>query len=239
VVGIGPGDREFMCESARQCIAESDAVVGYKKYIELVSDLLGEHQQVISSGMTREVERCERVIELAGEGLTVSLVSSGDPGVYGMAGILFQLLSKAQAGIPVEVVPGITAANAAAAVLGAPLMHDFACISLSDLLTPWPTILKRVELAARGDFVIVLYNPKSNKRVKHIEEVRELLLEILPANTPVGIVRNAKRHGEKAVISNLAEFTRCEIDMFTTVIVGNSQSYVENGRLITPRGYRL
>lgn len=228
-----------MCGRARQCLSSSDVIVGYKTYLSLIKHLIGEEQQVVSSGMTREVERCEKAIALAERGLRVSLVSSGDPGVYGMAGILYQLLEQKDSDIPVEVVPGITAASAAAASLGAPLMHDFACISLSDLLTPWSTILKRVEYAARGDFVIALYNPKSKKRVKHIEEVRELLLNILSPDTPVGIVRNAKRGQEEVIITNLKDFTSHTIDMFTTVIIGNSQSYVRDGKFITPRGYQL
>lgn len=214
-------------------------MVGYKKYIQLVEDLLTNEQQVHSNGMTREIERCEKVIELAADGLAVSLVSSGDPGVYGMAGILFQLLAKSGLDIPVEVVPGITAANAAAAVLGAPLMHDYATISLSDLLTPWDAIIRRVELAARGDFVIALYNPKSKKRVQQIEKVREILLAVRPAHTPVGIVRNARRQEESVQLSTIEDFTSCDIDMFTVVIIGNSHTYIENGRMVTPRGYQV
>ncbi len=238
-MGIGPGKKEFISDRARQCITTSQVVVGYKAYIDLITDLTADDQRVISSGMTREVERCQQVINLAAAGKTVSLVSSGDPGIYGMAGILYQMLDKADADIGVEVVPGITAANAAAASLGAPLMHDFACISLSDLLTPWSTIIKRVEMAARGDFVIALYNPKSKKRVKQIEEVRQLLLTVVSPDTPVGIVRNAKREGEEVTLSNLKEFTHHEIDMFTTVIIGNSQTYVAGKQMITPRGYRV
>jgi len=201
--------------------------------------MAGANQRVISSGMTGEKKRCEKVIELALRGHTVALVSSGDPGVYGMAGIMYQLLEQTGAELPVETVPGITAANAAASSLGAPLTHDFACISLSDLLTPWHIIIKRVEMAARGDFVIVFYNPKSKKRVRQIEEVRERLLTILPAERPVGIVRNAKRGEEEVIISSLRDFTSCRLDMFSTVIIGNNQTYVQNGRLITPRGYKL
>ncbi len=228
-----------MCPRAVQCIADSDYIIGHKTYIELIKDLVRDDQRIIPSGMTREKERCAKVIQLAQQGYKVALVSSGDPGIYGMAGIMYQMLHQEDIDIPVEVVPGITAANAAASSLGAPLMHDFACISLSDLLTPWETIIKRVEMAARGDFVIVLYNPKSKKRVRQVEEVQQLLLTFLPPERPVGIVRNAKRGQEEVTISNLQQFTSCPLDMFTTIIIGNSQSYVKNGRLITPRGYRL
>jgi len=228
-----------MCDRARQCLKQSEVIIGYKTYLSLIEHIVGKDQEVISSGMTREVERCEKVLELAEQGKTVSLISSGDPGVYGMAGVMYQALHQRGVDIPIEVVPGISAANAAAASLGAPLMHDYVCISLSDLLTPWSTILKRVKCAAQGDFVIALYNPKSKQRTKHIEEVRRLLMETLEEDRPVGIVRNAKRGEEEVIISNLKDFTGCEIDMFTTVIIGNSQSYVINGKFITPRGYQL
>jgi precorrin-3B C17-methyltransferase len=164
-------------------------------------------------------------------------VSSGDPGVYGMAGALLELSHKRKSDIEIEIVPGITAANAAAASLGSPLMHDYAVISLSDLLTDWEVIKKRVEYAAVGDFVIALYNPKSKKRVNQIIEAREIISKHRKPDTPVGIVRNAKRDGEKIIVTDLKNMLEHEIDMFTIVIIGNSNTYRFKGKMVTPRGY--
>lgn len=238
VVGIGPGDPQHMTERAREVWAEVDTVAGYKTYIELIRPFLSS-QMIAATGMRQEVERCREVVRLASEGHKVALVSSGDAGVYGMAGILIECLAEAgRLDMPLEVIPGVTAANAAASLLGAPLMHDFAVISLSDLLTPWETILKRVRLAAEGDFVLAIYNPKSTGRTEHIEIVRQILLEYRSPQTPVGIVREALRgHGSSVRVSTLAEFTKAEIDMLTTVIVGNSQTRVIGPYLVTPRGY--
>jgi precorrin-3B C17-methyltransferase len=230
-----------MTARAREALAEADVVIGYKTYIKLIEDILEKHQYVEGTGMRKEVERATRAVELAEQGYRVAVVSSGDPGIYGMAGVVLEVLHNRPdtQGIQVEVVPGVSAANAAAAVAGAPLMHDTAYISLSDLLTPRELIAKRVELVAQGDFVIALYNPKSKGRPDFINHVRELLLKHRPPETPVAVVRNAGREGESLVLSTLAAFTQEEIDMFTTVIIGNSQSYVRNGHLITPRGYQL
>ncbi|HHW07449.1 MAG TPA: precorrin-3B C(17)-methyltransferase [Clostridia bacterium] len=229
-----------MTERARQALAEAEIVIGYKTYVNLVTPLLG-HQQVESTGMKKEVARAQRAVELARQGYRVAVISSGDPGIYGMAGVVLEVLyrEQAQPEVQVEIVPGVSAAQAAAAVAGAPLMHDCAFISLSDLLTPRELILKRVVLAAQGDFVIALYNPKSKGRPDLINQVQELLLRYRKPDTPVAVVRNAGREGESLVLSTLAGFTREEIDMFTTVIVGNSQSYVAGHHFITPRGYRL
>lgn len=240
MIGIGPGLPEHMTDRARQALQEAEIVIGYKTYVNLIANLL-QHQQVESSGMRKEVDRANRAVELAREGYNVAVVSSGDPGIYGMAGVVLEVLYREQAQdeVQVEIVPGVSAANAAAAVAGAPLMHDCAFISLSDLLTPRELIMKRVVLAAQGDFVIALYNPKSKGRPDIIHQVRELLLQHKKPDTPVAIVRNAGREGESLVLSTLADFTREEIDMFTTVIIGNSQSYVAGEHLITPRGYKL
>jgi precorrin-3B C17-methyltransferase len=240
VVGLGPGNLDQMSYRAFQVIKEADVIIGYKTYINLISTLINS-QEVISSGMTREVERCRLALTKALAGLNVCLVSSGDPGVYGMAGIMLEVIkaNDCLTKVKLEVVPGITAANAAAASLGAPLMHDYVVISLSDLLTPWETIVKRVEMAAKGDFIIVLYNPKSKGRVMQIESVRDILLMEKPPDTPVGIVTNAKRQGEKVVISDLEHFTREDINMFSVVIVGNSQTITWQDLMITPRGYQL
>ena len=186
--------------------------------------------------MMQEVDRCQQAVDLAIEGHEVVVISSGDSGIYGMAGLVMELANKvpAENRPQVDIVPGLSAVNVAAAVLGAPLMHDFAVISLSDLMTPWDLIKKRADLSAEGDMVIALYNPRSKKRVKHLDEVRELVLKHRDPKTPVGIVQKAGRPGQHMVISDLENFTKEEIDMQTLVIIGNSQTYVENGRMITP-----
>lgn len=200
-----------------------------------------EDKEVISTGMTREIERCAQAIDRAREGALVALVSSGDPGVYGMAGLVLELLEKEGLlnEIDVEVVPGITSATAAAACLGAPLMHDFVVISLSDLLTPWDLIVKRLELVAQGDFVVVLYNPASHKRTEQIKTAREIMLRHKAPQTPVGIVRNAAREGQEATITDLEHMLEHPIDMLCTVIIGNQGTRRVGDYLVTPRGYRV
>jgi precorrin-3B C17-methyltransferase len=229
-----------MTVRAHQALREAGVIIGYKTYLDLIEPLL-EGQIVEGSGMRKEVERGLRAVELAARGGNVAVISSGDPGIYGMAGVVLE--AAVQRGldslIDIEIVPGVSAGCAAAALAGAPLMHDSAFISLSDLLTPWEVIEKRLALAAQGDFVIVLYNPRSRGRPLLIEKARSIILEYRKGNTPVAVVRNAMRNGESVALSSLEGFTRKEIDMFTVVIVGNSQSYVKNGRFITPRGYRI
>lgn len=240
VVGIGPGDPGHMTERVQQVWAEVDVIAGYKTYIELIRPFLTD-QQIVATGMRQEIDRCREAIRLAAEGHRVALVSSGDAGIYGMAGILIECLEQeGLLELPLEIIPGITAANAAASMLGAPLMHDFAVISLSDLLTPWNVIEKRVRLAAEGDFVLAIYNPKSQGRVQHIESVREILLHYRRPQTPVGIVREALRGQESNVqMATLADFTNVPIDMLTTVIIGNSQTRNIGPYMVTPRGYVL
>lgn len=223
---------------AYRVLREADVVIGYKTYIELIEELLT-GKEVVSSGMTREVERCLTAIRKALTGKYVAIVSSGDPGIYGMAGITLELLEKEGASdqLDVEIVPGISSANAAASSLGAALMHDFAVISLSDLLTPWEAIEKRLDAAARADFVTVLYNPVSKKRTEQIKKAREIFLKYKSPATPVGIVRNAKRQGEEIVRTDLEHFLEFPIDMFTVVLIGNKQSYLTERFMITPRGY--
>ncbi|MCX7843474.1 MAG: precorrin-3B C(17)-methyltransferase [Clostridia bacterium] len=238
VVGIGPGNLEDMTLRAKKAIEASDVVIGYSAYIDLIRDYFP-GKEMLSSGMTREVERCRQVLEKALEGKTVALISSGDSGIYGMAGVMLEVMHAEGKDIPVEIIPGITAASSAASILGAPLVHDFAAISLSDLLTPLELIYKRVEYAALADFVICLYNPKSKSRSEYIGAAREIIMKYRPVTTPVGIVRNAGREGESLVIATLLEMLEHEIDMFTVVIIGNTQTYVKNGRMITPRGYRI
>jgi len=238
VVGIGPGGAEHMTPAARAAIEAATTVVGYQTYLELLPEFL-EGKKLVSSGMMKEVERCRRALEIAGEGETVALVSSGDAGIYGMAGLVLELAENWPGkGPEIEIVPGVSAVQAAAALLGAPLMHDFAVISLSDLLTPWKTIRRRLEAAADADFVIALYNPRSRGRVTQIVEAREILLRHRSPQTPVGLVRNACRAGETVTVSDLSSFLEHDIDMFTVVIIGNAATKVDgSGKMVTPRGY--
>lgn len=240
VVGIGPGTREEMTVRALRVLETCEVVVGYRLYLELLGDLV-EGKEVISSGMRREVDRCRRAVEEAAQGRRVALVSSGDAGIYGMAGLALQVVEAQQPDLEVEIVPGVTAASTAAAALGAPLMHDFAVISLSDLLTPGELVEDRLHRAGAGDFVVVLYNPRSRGRTAQLRCAQEILLAYRPGSTPVGIARNGGRPGEVIGLTSLAELPEreAEIDMTTTLIVGNSQSYVFQGRMITPRGYPL
>ncbi|KKM13087.1 cobalt-precorrin-3B C(17)-methyltransferase [Clostridiales bacterium PH28_bin88] len=223
---------------AHRALREAEVVVGYHTYLQLLGDLLA-GKEVIGSGMTREQERCRSAVDLALAGKRVAVVSSGDPGVYGMAGVVLEIVHHLGVAeeLDLEVIPGVTAATAAAASLGAPLMHDFATISLSDLLTPWEVIRRRVELAAQADYVLAIYNPKSKKRVRQVLEVQELVLRYRVPDTPVGLVRNASRQGEEVTFSTLARFTELPIDMFSLVIVGNSGTRVLGQHLVTPRGY--
>jgi precorrin-3B C17-methyltransferase len=235
VVGLGPGAERTLTAEALETLARADVVVGYTTYIKLIEHHLA-GKEVISSGMKKEVDRAMLALEIAAKGKHVAVVSSGDPGVYGMAG---PVLEAAPAGMEVDIVPGVTAANAAAALLGAPLMHDFAVISLSDLLTPWETIVRRLEAAAYADFIIVLYNPRSRGRKDHLATARSIILEKRDGSTVVGLVRNCGRAEEGSKITTLAQLNVEEVDMFTTVIIGNSCTKVVNGRMVTPRGYAL
>ena len=237
VVGIGPGGMEHMTFEARSAVDSAQVVVGYKTYLDLIKPLL-KGKEVISSGMRQEVARCRDALERAAQGATVALVSSGDAGVYGMAGLALELAGETSDPPEIVIVPGVSAVQAAAAVLGAPLMHDFAVISLSDLLTPWSVIRQRLKAAASTDFVIALYNPKSTGRVSQLREAREVILNSRPGETPVGIVRNACRKGEEKVVTTLSELLDHPVDMLSLVIVGNSTTYLDGqGRMVTPRGY--
>ena len=239
VIGIGPGSLMDMTPRARKAIEDAQVVAGYHTYIKLVESLL-EGKEVIGTGMMQEIDRCRMAVEKAAAGQETVVVSSGDAGVYGMAGLVLELILQRPEGERPEfsgTIAGISAVNAAASVLGAPLMHDFAVISPSNLLTPWELIRKRVDMAGQGDFVIALYNPKSKKRVQNIEEVREILLKYRDPKTPVGIVTAATRPDEKKVLSTLDAFTKEDINMFSLVVIGNSQTYVKEGYMITPRGY--
>lgn len=236
VVGIGPGNMEDITVRAYNILKKVDVIAGYTTYVNLVKDEFLEKEFYIS-GMKKEIERCEQVLEIAKSGKDVALISSGDAGIYGMAGIMIEVAQKE--GYEVEVVPGVTSSIAGAALVGAPLMHDNATISLSDLLTDWDVITKRIEKAAEGDFVISLYNPKSKGRTTQIVEAREIMLKHKSKDTPVALLRNIGRENENYTLTTLDEFLNFEIDMFTIVMVGNSKTYVSNGRMVTPRGYHL
>ncbi|MEE8185445.1 MAG: precorrin-3B C(17)-methyltransferase, partial [Thermodesulfobacteriota bacterium] len=200
IIGIGPGGNEHLTLKAKKILGDCEIVVGYKTYIDLLSPLL-QGKEVFSTGMTQEIDRCKKAVELAAEGRKVAIVSSGDAGLYGMAGLIMEIISDPGLQVPhprpeIHVVPGVPAFCAAAAILGAPIMHDFASISLSDLLTPWEVIERRIDAAALADFVIVLYNPKSKKRVVHLQEAIDIIMNYRGGTTPVGIVRNASRIDE-------------------------------------------
>jgi len=238
VVGIGPGNMENMSIRAVEVIKSSDCIIGYKTYINLIKELV-EGKEVISSGMRSEIERATLALEKAEAGKVVSVISSGDSGVFGMAGLVLEVAQNSKQKIPVEIVPGIPSENAAAALLGAPLMHDHVTISLSDLLTPWDVIEKRVELAAEGDFVVVLYNPKSSERKWQIEKTIEIMLSKKSSDTPVGIVKSAMRKKQNVIITNLGEALEHPIDMTTILIIGNSTTFVYDNYMVTKRGYKV
>lgn len=237
VVGLGPGAHDLMAPRARQAITTADTVIGYRTYLDLVQDCIPVDAEVISSSMMQEIDRCRTALELAESGKKVALVCGGDPGIYALAGLVFELAKATESTTTIEVIPGIAAINGCAAVLGAPLMHDFAAVSLSDLMTPWEVIEQRLEAAAAADFVLALYNPKSKKRTSQIVRAREILLAHRDGATPVGIVKGASRENESVVLATLDTMLDKDIGMQTTLIVGNSQTFVWNERMITPRGY--
>lgn len=237
VVGIGPGDKKMMTAQAREVLAGSDIIVGYQAYTELVRDAYPD-KEYYENGMRGETERCEKCVEYALNGKCVALICSGDAGVYGMASPLLEI--AASKGFDnVEIIPGVTAALSGAAELGAPLAHDFCVISLSDLLTSWEVIEKRLRCAAEGDFCIAIYNPESHKRTGYLKRACEILLTVRSADTACGYVRNIGRDGCEKKVCTLAELMEEKADMFVTVFIGNSDTKIENGKLITPRGYRL
>lgn len=236
VIGLGPGGEEQMTLRAVRALAKCDCVAGYGLYLDLIENLI-EGKERIQTGMTREVDRCTAARDAALAGKTVAVVSSGDAGVYGMAGLMLEVCA-AYPQLEIEVIPGITAACSGGAVLGSPLTNDFAVISLSNLLTPWEVIEKRLRAAAAGDFAVALYNPASKKRAGHLEKACAILLEGKPPETPCGLVKNIGRAGESCTVTTLGELGRAECDMLTTVFIGNSATEVINGRLVTRRGYR-
>lgn len=241
MVGLGPGEAGYLNPNAAAALRECDVVVGFRGYIEIAGDLL-QGKEVVSMELGQELERAAKAVDLASEGKSVAVVSSGDPGIYGMSGPVFQVLTDRgwDGKDPrLESVPGITAMQAAAALLGSPLMQDFCAISLSDLMTPWETIKLRLESAAKGDFVVALYNPRSQRRQWQLLEARRILMEHRSGDTPVGIVGDAFRPNQRVTITDLEHLEEVapQIDMVTTVVIGNSTTYLHQGRVITPRGY--
>lgn len=234
VVGLGPGGCDQMTGRAAAALERCDVILGYKTYIDLIQPLFDGRKELLSSPMRGEEERCREALRRSLNGQTVGLVSSGDPGVYGMAGIMLEI---AAGKTEVQIIPGMTAACTAAAVLGAPLMHDFAVISLSDLLTPWTTIEKRLTAAAAADFIICLYNPASVGRPHHLHRAAEVIMRHREPETPAGWVRNAGRSDESHGISTLAKIADEPIDMLCTVIIGSSSTRLIDDRMVTPRGY--
>ncbi|WP_291570400.1 precorrin-3B C(17)-methyltransferase [Clostridium sp. UBA4548] len=233
VIGIGPGGQEHMTLRAVESIKESNIIVGYSKYIAYIEHLI-EGKEVVSTGMKGEEERCRQALQLCKDN-TVAIISTGEAGIYGMAGLILEMAK----GEDVEVVPGVTASSAAASVLGAPLMHDNCNISLSDLLTPYELIKKRVRMAADGDFVISLYNPKSIGRPHYLMECINIIKEYRNENTPVSVVKNALRPGQEVHNFTLETFDDSVVDMMSIVIIGNSSSYYKEDKFVTPRGYKL
>ncbi len=236
VVGIGCGSRNGLTLEAEEVLRNCDIIVGYTIYIEQIKRYYPD-KECFSTGMKHETERVELALRLAGEGQNIALVCSGDSQIYGMAGLAMEMSEKFP-NVEVEVVAGVTAAISGGAVLGSPMTHDFAVISLSDLLTPMEKIVKRLRCAAEGDFVIALYNPSSKKRVDHLQKACDIMLEYRSPKTVCGIVKNIGRDGQESRIMELSELRDTQVDMFTTVFIGNSETRVINGKMVTPRGYR-
>lgn len=238
VIGTGPGKKEYMTLEAIEAIKNCDTIVGYKTYINLIRDLI-EGKDIIENGMRQERDRCSEALKLSSEGKTVGLVSGGDSGIYGMAGLVYELNSKLDKKENIKIVSGVTSSISAASVLGAPIMHDFCQISLSDLMTDWNLIEKRIKLASEADFVIAIYNPRSKGRSEHLKRAFEIMSEFKSPDTPVGIVKNSGRENEEYFIMKFKDMDFEICDMSTMVIIGNKESYIDNGKIITPRGYNI
>ena len=242
-MSLGPGREDHITPAARKALDNSEVVIGYRTYVDLIRPILS-NQEIVASSMRQELQRVNLALDRALAGETVSLVSSGDAGIYGMAGLVLEVCRAKEVpvapepeGLQITIVPGVPAFAAAGSLLGAPLMHDFAAISLSDLLTPWEIIEKRLRMAAEGDFVVAIYNPKSKKRDWQIGKAQEILLEHRQGATPVGIVSRATREGEEITITDLENMLSHPIDMQTVIIVGNSRTFTHGSLLVTPRGY--
>ena len=234
VIGIGPGGLEHMTLRAKDAIEESNIIIGYNKYIDMIKPIV-EDKELFSTGMRGEESRCRKALELSKENNIVALISTGDSGIYGMAGLILQMKEDEN----VEIIPGVTASSAAGSVVGAPLMHDNCNISLSDLMTTYDLIKKRVRNAADADMVISLYNPRSKGRPHYLRDAIERIKEYRELNTPVAVVRHALREGQEYKLFTLENFDEEVVDMFSIVIVGNSQSLIKEGKFITPRGYNV
>ena len=241
LVGFGPGNHDHLTFRAREAIGEAEVVIGYRTYVRLVRELIA-GKEVHYTGMTEELDRARKAVDFAYAGRKVALISSGDVGIYGMAGPALEILKekgwRRGDGVEVEVVPGVTALSACGSVLGAPIIHDFAAISLSNLLTPWEAIVKRIEAAAAADYIIALYNPKSGRRTQQIVETQKIVLRYRRPETPVGIVKSGLRQGQRVVQTTLIDMLNHEIGMLTTILIGNSTTFTYEGLMITPRGYQ-
>ncbi len=237
VVGIGPGEEEMMTFQAIRALEESDVIIGYGVYLELLGDRF-RGKEFLSTPMKKETRRCRMSFEEAMKGKKVAMICSGDAGVYGMASLMYEIGTE-YPDCELTVIPGITAANSGAACLGAPLNHDYTVISLSDLLTPWELIERRLRAAAQGDFCIALYNPSSRKRADYLRKACDILLEDMEEDRACGYVENIGRAGQRYVTCTLKELKEQQVNMFTTVFIGNSQTLIQEGKLVTPRGYRL
>ena len=237
VAGIGPGSQEDITPAVLNAVRGADAIVGYKYYFQFIEQYVPDGAECIDTGMKKERERAEQAFELAEQGKTVVVISSGDAGIYGMTPLVYEMKRERQSDIEIVSLPGISAFQKAASLLGAPIGHDMCIISLSDLMTPWEIIERRIKAAAMGDFVTAVYNPKSNGRYWQLYRLQELFLKQRSAETPVGYVRQAGREEQEIKVTTLAEFDPEDVDMFTVILIGNSQSYINEGRIITPRGY--
>ena len=236
VIGIGPGSYEQMTIKAAEALKKCDVIVGYTVYVDLLREYFGE-KEFLTTPMRQEVRRCEMAFEEAAKGRTTAMVCSGDAGIYGMAGLMYEIGEK-YPDIELEIIPGVTAAIGGAAVLGAPMIHDCCLISLSDLLTPWEKIEKRLLAAAQADFVICLYNPSSKKRADYLDKACDLMLRYKSEDTVCGVVKNIAREGEAMQILSFKELQKTAVDMFSTVFIGNCDTKVIDGKMVTPRGYR-
>lgn len=237
IAGIGPGSPEDITPAVLDAVRQADVVVGYKYYFQFIEPYLKEGALCVDTGMKKERERAQQALEYAEQGRTVVVISSGDAGIYGMAPLIYEMTALSGSSADISVLPGISAFQKAASLLGAPIGHDFCIISLSDLMTPWEVIERRIRAAAAGDFVTAVYNPKSHGRYWQLYRLQELFLQERSADTPVGYVRQAGREEQKVKLTTLAQLDPEDIDMFTILLIGNSQSYVTDGKFITPRGY--
>lgn len=237
IAGIGPGSKEDITPAVLEAVQQADVIVGYKYYFQFIQPFVKADCECIDTGMKKERERAEQAFLLAEKGKTVVVISSGDAGIYGMAPLIYEMRKERQSEIEIETLPGISAFQKAASLLGAPIGHDMCIISLSDLMTPWEVIERRIKAAATGDFVTAVYNPKSHERYWQLYRLQEIFLQERSGDTPVGYVRQAGREEQEVKVTTLAQFDPEDIDMFTVILIGNSQSYIADGKMITPRGY--